>query len=169
MPNKVYGHFVEFEEKAAGIYIKLASRFSAENPALGALWLEMAMQEKQHAALLEFCRAERMFAPNLPSEEEIGKFSNFFRTLEQRAAEPAIDVDGAFLLAWELENSEVNAIYCHLTTPLNRSLYLLRRKIVTSPANHIDRLVEAGKKFAINPSTIQKLDELRKECGNECF
>jgi hypothetical protein len=61
-----------------------------------------------------------------------------------------------------LEGSEVNAIYSRLTTPLHESLYLLKKKIVTSPFDHIGQLVEAGKKFNVSPATIKKLDQLKE-------
>lgn len=165
----VYRRFVEFEERAAGLYVRLASRFSPQNHELSALWLEMAMEEKQHAGLLQFCSTEDLFTPDLPKETEIRKFSELFRNLEKRAADPALDVNGAFALALELEGSEVNAIYSHLTTPLHRSLYLLRRKIAASPADHIDRLLIAGKKFGVASRTLTNLGRLKESCPKACF
>jgi rubrerythrin len=53
-PQNVYRRCVEFEEKAAAIYLRLAARFSPENKELSSLWLEMGMQEKEHAGLLQF-------------------------------------------------------------------------------------------------------------------
>jgi len=168
-PNNVYRRFVEFEEKAAGIYLKLASHFAERNRELSALWLRMAVEEKQHAALLQFCKAERLFAANLPTDSDIIKFSELFRNLKKQAGSPTVDVNEAFSLACELEGSEVNAIYCYLTTPLHKSIYLLRRKIVLSPSNHIDRLITAGKEFGINSRTLKKLERLRELCPATCF
>src|SRR5437660_1036201 len=82
----------------------------------------MAMQEKQHAGLLQFCLADGLFASDLPDESEIRKYSGLFRRLERRARDLGLNVNEAFELASELEGSEVNAIYCHLTnrcTPHN--------------------------------------------------
>jgi hypothetical protein len=52
--KNVYCKFVEFEKRAAGIYLELAQRFS-KNPKLSSFWLDMATHEKQHAELLQFC------------------------------------------------------------------------------------------------------------------
>src|SRR5262249_13103858 len=135
-PKDVYLRFIEFEEKAAAIYLKLASHFS-DDRRLGPLWLDMAMEEKQHAGLLQFCVSERLFSPKLPSDAEINKFAALFRILEKQAASPSVKVNEAFNIAAELEGSEVNAIYSYLTSPLHASMYLLKRKIVASPSKHI--------------------------------
>lgn len=160
-PKETYERFIEFEERAATIYVCLASRFASENPELGAFWLDMAMEEKQHAALLEFCVAEKWFAPNLPDDAEIRNFAAAFEEFGKRATS-RLTRDDAFALAAELEGSELNAIYCHLTTPLHESLYLLKKKIATSPFDHVEQLVVAGKKFKVSPATLNKLDELKK-------
>jgi hypothetical protein len=160
-PKETYERFIEFEERAATICVCLASRFASEIPALGAFWLDMAMEEKQHAALLQFCVAEKWFAPNLPDDAEIRNFDAAFEEFGKRATAGRLTTDEAFVLAAELEGSEINAIYCHLTTPLHESLYLLKKKIATSPFDHIEQLVAAGKKFTVSTATLNKLDELK--------
>jgi rubrerythrin len=163
-PKDVYLRFIEFEEKAAAIYLRLASHFSSRNRKLSALWLDMAIEEKQHAGLLQFCVQERMFSQELPSDDEIRKFTTLFRKLEKRAADQSLDPSGAFGIAAELEGSEVNAIYSYMTTPLHASTYLLKRKIVTSPIRHIDHLVTAGKSFKISGPILKKLESLKEAC-----
>ena len=161
-PKVTYERFIEFEERAATIYVCLASRFASESLDLGAFWLDMAMEEKQHSVLLQFCVAEKWFAPNLPGEGEIRKFAAAFQEIEKRATAGRLTKDEAFTLAAELEGSEVNAIYCCLTTPLHESLYLLKKKIASSPFDHIGQLIAAGKKFNVSPATIKKLDQLNE-------
>src|ERR1044071_7475079 len=135
--KNVYRRLIEFEEQAAEIYLRLASRFSTENPKLSAVWLAMAIEEKQHAGLLQFCLSNGLFATDVPLESELRKYAELFRSLKNRAAAAALSLDEAFELAAELEGSEVNAIYCRLTTPVHASSYLLKQKIVTSPLAHI--------------------------------
>jgi hypothetical protein len=161
-PKETYEGFIQFEERAATIYVCLASRFASEDEHLAAFWLDMAMEEKQHAALLQFCVAEKWFAPNLPGEAEIRKFSDVFREFEKRATAGRLTRDEAFALAAELEASEVNAIYCYLTTPLHESLYLLKKKIASSPFDHIGQLVAAGTKFQVSAATLKQLDQLKE-------
>jgi hypothetical protein len=161
-PKNVYRRFVEFEEKAAGVYLRMASRFAESNPKVTALWLETAIQEKQHAELLQFCLAEGMFARSLPGQSEIRKFAGQFRNLEKRAASPALDLNSAFAVAADLEGSEVNAMYCYLTTPLHASPYLLRKKISSTPPDHLGRLLIAATEFGVAPGILRKLDHLCK-------
>jgi rubrerythrin len=168
-PKDVYLRFIEFEEKAAAIYLKLASHFSSRDRKLGALWLDMAMEEKQHAGLLQFCVAEGMFSPKLPSYAEIKNFGTLFGTAEKQAANPSISVNEAFGLAAELEGSEVNAIYSYLTSPVHASMYLLKRKIVASPSKHIEHLVTAGKLFNVSAATVKKLESLKQASPNRWF
>src|SRR3989442_765253 len=156
-PESVYQKFIEFEEKAAAIYLQIASRFSKDRR-LGSFWFEMALQEKQHAGLLQFCLYERLFASNLPENTEIRKTAELFKRLEKRAADPALTAADAFSLAIELESSEVNAIYCHLTTSLHSSMYLLRRKIATFVPNHVNELVAAARKFGVSNESLKELN-----------
>jgi hypothetical protein len=159
-PQGTYERFIEFEDRAATIYVCLASRFAKENPELGAFWLDMAIEENQHATLLQFCVAEKWFAPNLPGDAEIHKFDAAFSEFGKRAT-GRLSKDDAFALAAELEGSEINVIYYYLTTPLHESLYLLKKKIASSPFDHIGHLAEAGKKFNVSPTTLEKLDQLK--------
>ena len=163
-PKNVYRRFVEFEERAAAIYLQLASHFS-QDPQLGSFWLDMAMHEKQHAGLLQFCLRDGLFASDLPVSAEIQKLVGFFKRLEKRAGNPKLTVEKAFSLAIEMETSEINAIYCHLTTTLHSSMYLLRRKIAASLPNHIDELVAAARKFGAGKHDMQELNRLKEHCS----
>src|SRR5262245_18584888 len=122
----------------------------------------MAMHEKQHAGLLQFCMCERLFAPGLPDTAELQKFAEFFSRIEKHAVEPGLNVEQAFSLAIKLEVSEINAIYRHLTTSLHSSRYLLRRKIASSLPGHIDDLITAARKFGVGSEALQELN-LEKE------
>jgi len=167
--KNIYRKFVEFEEQAAEIYLRLASRFSADNPKLSAASFDMAMQEKQHAGLLQFCLADNLFAVALPSEGEIQTFARLFQAFQKKAADPNLNVNGAFELAAELEGSEVNAIYCHLTTPLHASSYLLKRKTVTSPFAHVDELANLGKRLGVAAHIQKRLNSLKDSCKDSFF
>ena len=160
-PNDIYERFIEFEDKAADIYLRFASRFSSENRELSAFWLEMAMEEKQHAVLLRFCQAEKWFAPNLPTRNEIREFAVLFRNLEKLAGKRDLSGSDAFAIAAELEGSEVNAIYGHLTTPLHASPYLLKKKMAASPFDHGTHLIAAAKKFGVPAAAFKGLDRLK--------
>jgi rubrerythrin len=164
--ESTYRQFVQFEERAAAIYLQLASRF-VQDSQVSSFWLEMAMQEKQHAGLLQFCVYERMFAPKLPDDDEIAKLNAFFEGIERRAADSNLTLRQAFSLAIEMEASEINTIYCNLTTALHNSTYLLRRKIATSLPNHIDELIAAARKFGVNEDELGHLNGVKNNCSDK--
>jgi rubrerythrin len=154
----LYQQFVAFEEQAAAIYLTMASRFSPENPELAAFWLDMGMQEKQHAGLLQFCIAEELFATDLPSERQIQETNALFDNLRRRAAKPDVSVEEAFKIATLMEASEVNDIYGHLTTPVHASMYLLRRKLATTLPDHVGNLYKEARKHNVPEETLEELE-----------
>ena len=162
--KSVYRRFVDFEERSAAIYVRLASRFSSDRM-LSAFWLEMAMEEKQHAGLVQFCLAEELFSAELPSDTELEKLNVMVKGLEKRASNSEITVDDAFLLAFELERSEVNSIYCRLTATAHPSTYLVKRKIATFVPHHVNGLVAAARKFRVSGKTLKQVEKLDKSCA----
>jgi hypothetical protein len=162
--ESIYRQFVQFEERAAAIYLQLASRFSRD-PQLSSLWFDMAMQEKQHAGLLQFCIYEQLFAQSLPDTSEIQRFNGLFEGLEKSAADPNLTLAEAFSLAIEMEASEINTVYCCLTDSLHVSTYLLRRKIATTLPDHIAELITAARKFGVSEDVLQKINQAQERCS----
>jgi hypothetical protein len=70
-------------------------------------------------------------------------------------------------LAIELESSELDAIYCHLTETLHSSMYLLRRKVATSVPDHIDELVAAARKFGVAEDPLRELNRHKERCSGQ--
>jgi rubrerythrin len=162
--ESTYRTFIQFEERAAAIYLQLASRFS-QDPQLSSFWLDMAMHEKQHAGLLQFCVCEHLFATDLPAASEIEALDATFQRIEKRTADPNLSSPEAFALAIEMEASEINTIYCYLTTTLHNSMYLLRRKIATLVPNHVDELMAAATKSGIGQDVLKKLNQTIDRCS----
>jgi hypothetical protein len=158
--SAVYSRIKEFEEQAASIYMQMAARFSNENAELGEFWLDMGLQEKQHAGLLEFCLAEGLFSEDLPGEQEIREADELFTALRRRAADPNLTASDSFEIARQLETCEVNALYDRLTTPAHASAYLLRHKIAAALPGHIGELARQARRFKVNEETLAKLDAL---------
>ena len=158
-PKWIYEQFVGFEEQAATIYLQMASRFSPENPELSAFWLDMGMQEKQHAGLLQFCIAEELFASDLPTTKDIQKAATLFGSLRKRASDPDLTVPESFWIAAQMEACEVNAIYDHLTTPAHASMYLLRRKVATTLPDHVGSLLKMARKCNCDERTLKELED----------
>src|SRR5262245_61967136 len=82
--DKPYQYLVGFEERAAAIYLNLARRFAA-NPDLSWFWLEMSMEERRHAVLLEFCGCEDLLGKNMLDRNTAQQLSNLMDRLEERA------------------------------------------------------------------------------------
>lgn len=163
-PGQIYEKFIEFEERAASIYLRLASHFS-KDPELSSFWLEVGMQEKQHAGLLQFLLGEKLFAGKLPDDATIQKIDGQFRTLESRAANPELSTAAAFQIALEMESSEVNDIYCHLTSTTHTSTYLWHRKVASITPGHIGYFADAARKFGAGEEIVRKLDLLKDSCA----
>ncbi|HEY7532235.1 MAG TPA: hypothetical protein VH681_05555, partial [Nitrospiraceae bacterium] len=75
--TKVYDGFIGLEDRSAALYLELSVRFF-DNPALCRFWVEMAMEEKQHAGMLQHCREAGVFASELPGKDQIQKLSTLF-------------------------------------------------------------------------------------------
>jgi hypothetical protein len=158
---KVCSSLVEFEERAASLYKGLARRF-IDNKDLSWFWLEMSMEERQHALLLDFCGCEQLAVGSLPDRDTIRKLSNLFGGLEKRAAQKDLSVDDAFLIAAELEGSEVNDIYARVIGPIQGTRYIMRKKIETLIPDHMQTLIRGARKFEVSPPTVAKLLEIKR-------
>jgi hypothetical protein len=157
--STIYDGFIRFEERSAALYLELSVRFFG-NPDLSWFWVEMAMEEKLHAGMLQHCREAGVFASELPGKDEIQRLSSLFRQLEARLAQPELTLDDAFDMAIELESSEINDVYSRLTAPIQGPAYVMRKKMELSLAGHFDRLHEAACKFNVSRSTQARLAEL---------
>jgi len=157
--SRIYDGFIRFEERSAALYLELSVRFF-DNPEVSWFWVEMAMEEKQHAGMLQHCREAGVFASELPGKEEVQKLTTLFRDLEGRLASPQLTLDDAFEMAIELESSEINDIYSRLTAPIEGPAYVMRKKMELSEAHHFDRLREAAGKFQLSRPIQTRLVEL---------
>jgi hypothetical protein len=155
--------YVEFEERAASIYLNFARRFR-DNPELSWFWLGMSMAERQHALVLAFCECEHLLKDSsLAHLSDTDSLSELFRIFENRAAQPDLSVDDAFMIAAELEASEVNAIYERLVGPAEGTSYFTRKKIETLGVNHPQILVATARKFGVATPVLEKLTRLKHE------
>jgi rubrerythrin len=157
--QQVYEVFTGFEERSADLYLEMSVRFM-DNIELSWFWVEMAMQEKQHAGMLEYCRETGMFSDQLPGTEEIQRLGALFRRLGDKVASKDLNLDSAFEVAIELESSEINDIYNRLTAKVDGPLHVIRKKIELSMDNHFERLKEAAVRFGVSPWVRDKLSRL---------
>lgn len=149
---------VQFEDDAAALYLTLARRF-ARNKELSWFWLEMSMEEKQHAVLMEFCGCEDLLGRRMPDRAEIERLALIVASLKRKAARRDLSLDGAFLIAAELESSEINNIFTRLITPVRGTPYILRKKIETLGSNHMQDLIRGARKFGVSGETLTKMNQ----------
>jgi rubrerythrin len=160
----IYDGFIRFEERSAALYLELSVGFF-NHPELRWFWIEMAMEEKQHAGMLQHCREAGVFAVELPEKGQIQRLNRIFRQLETRLARPELTVDDAFDMAIELESSEINDVYSKLTAPIQGPAHVMRKKMELSVAGHFEKLQEAASKFNASPSIQARLSGLLSHSG----
>ena len=164
--TKVYDGFIGLEDRSAALYLELSVRFF-DNPELSWFWVEMAMEEKQHAGMLQHCREAGVFASKLPDKDHIQRLNALFRRLEARLAEPQLAMDDAFEMAVELETSEINDVYSRLTAPIQGPAHVMRKKMELSVAGHFERLSDAASKFHVSPAIQTRLAGLLSHSSSE--
>jgi rubrerythrin len=164
--TKVYEGFIGLEDRSATLYLELSIRFF-DNHELSWFWVEMAMEEKQHAGMLQHCREAGVYAAELPNKDEIQRLNALFRRLEARLAEPELALDDAFEMALELETSEINDVYSRLTAPIQGPAHVMRKKMELSLAGHFDRLSDAATKFHASPAIQTRLANLLSHSSSE--
>jgi len=127
--------------------------------------VEMAMEEKQHAGMLQHCREARVFAGELPGDDQVRRLDQIFRRLEARIASPELTLDDAFDIAIRLESSEINDVYSLLTAPIEGPAHVLRKKMELAAEGHFDRLRDAAERFGASVETKSRLARLAAANG----
>jgi rubrerythrin len=164
--TKVYDGFIGLEDRSAALYLELSVRFF-DKPELSWFWVEMAMEEKQHAGMLQHCREAGVFATELPDKDQIQRLNALFWRLEDRLADPQLSLEDAFEMAIELETSEINDVYSRLTAPIQGPAHVMRKKMELSVAGHFERLAEAASKFHASLVIQKRLASLLSHSGSE--
>ncbi len=158
-PAQVYEGFIRFEERSAQLYLELSVRF-AENNALRWFWVDMAMEEKQHAGMLQHCLEAGVYASALPDGKQVERLDNVFTQIERRILSPDLTLDEAFDLAARLESSEINDVYNRLTAPIEGPAHIMRKKIELSVAGHFGKLCDAARRFGASAAVQSRLANL---------
>jgi len=152
--------FIQFEEHASSLYLDLSARFG-ENLALSWFWIEMAMDEKQHAGLLQFCKEAGTVISVVPTDEQIQHLGGLFKELSAKATKPDLALDEAFDIAIAVESSEINEIFDNLIKNITGPLYVIRKKVELA-INHFTKLREAGVRFGVSKSILERLADLEQ-------
>ena len=158
-PSQLYGHVMRCEDRSAQLYLDVSVRFY-DQVEISWFWIEMAMEEKQHAGLLQYCLEENIFAEELPQVESIVEVERLLKEVEPRAADPSLNLDLAFDFAIGIETSGMGEICQKLTAPITSPPHVLQRKLELSKKRRIDKLQAAAERFAASPRIRARLAEI---------
>lgn len=159
--GKVCERLVEFEKRAAALYLSFAHRFT-DNKDLGWFWLAMSMEERQHAQFLEFCGCEQLLSLGLPKDSSVQALAKLLSNLEERAGKENLSIDDAFLIAAELEGSEINDVFAGAVRPVEGTLHVMRKKIEVMVADHMETLIEGARKLGVSAPTLARMAEVKR-------
>lgn len=150
--TEILGRCSSLEQRVADIYSQFAGSLNNDKE-LESFWLGMAEEEKHHSkilaaekAALEVDADTGYFMPEFPAK--LTEMEALLKRVEEQA-KLGVTKEGAFAMALELEQSELNTIY--------RDLVLMGRAAVKLMARHMDEslslpkhqqgLVEGMKRF----------------------
>jgi hypothetical protein len=156
---RISDRLAEFEERAAAIYLTFARRFHDRND-LSGFWLRMSAEERQHGQFLRFCGCETLLVEGLPENSVVQEIAKLLSDLEERASPENLSLDETFLIAAELEDSEINEVYAGVVRPVVGTSHVIRKKTETLISDHMTALAAAARQFGASALTLEKLAEM---------
>jgi hypothetical protein len=156
-PRLIYRDFMQCEDRSGRLYLDFSIRFY-DHIDMSWFWIEMAMEEKQHAGLLCYCLDESLFAEELPPMATIIELKQLLEKLEKNAAKPALNIDDAFDIAIQIETCEMEEICERLTAPIVGPPQVVQKKVKLSESKHIDKLRSAGERFGVSRVIMAHFD-----------
>ena len=155
-PQTIYADVIWCEDRSAELYLDLSVHFCHEID-VSWFWVEMAMEEKQHAGLLHYCLEKHMFAENLPDPSLVQNLRRLLEELRQRTSTPSLSLDEAFEVATQIESSELEDIAQKLTAPIQGPVHIVQKKIALSSQPHLAKLRSAAERFPTSPVVRTRL------------
>jgi hypothetical protein len=146
----VYAIFERFEEQLAHCYFLLHERF-IRNPRLAKFWMETAMQELEHSAMLRFCRERNSMAEASLETKTLRTVEELVETVKAVAVDPDVSVDEALYASLVIESSELDNVYNKLTAPLASDHELLYQTIQKNLRAHHEAFAKAAAEFSTKP------------------
>jgi hypothetical protein len=155
-----YIRFEDIEAQVAHCYFLFHERF-LRNPRLSQFWLEMALQELQHSAMLHFCREHGCMAEAEINVNASRKAEQLLDVIKGVATDPDVSMDEALYASLLVESSELEDVYEKLTTALKDHNEPLYKAIHKNLQAHQDTFAEAAAKFASRPALVRAFKLLR--------
>lgn len=140
--GKLFEYAIRMEESAEKFYCQLGELFQ-NYPPIAAFWLNYALEEDAHAAILRETRAT-LTAEELAQPARADLLRDVHRCFElasEKTLKKIHNLDDAYQLAVELENSETNAVFEFLILNFStRRLIESENFLKSQLRNHIARL-----------------------------
>ena len=159
-PGLIYGDLIQCEDRSAELYLEFSVRFY-DHVDVSWFWIELAMDEKQHAGLLQYCVDNTCFAEQLPSKRTITGLKRRLSRLETRASRDVLSIDDAFEIAIEIENSQMENLCQKLTAPIAGPPHVVQKKLDLSKKEHFSKLRAAAERFGASPAIRSRFEKLR--------
>ena len=157
-----YSRFEAIEAQIAHCYFLFHERF-IRNPRFSQFWLEMALQELQHSAMLHFCREHACVAETDINVNAARKAEQLLDVIKGVATDPDVSMDEALYASLLVESSELEDVYEKLTTALKDHNELLYKTLHKDLLAHQDRFADAAAEFASRPALVRAFKLLRSD------
>jgi hypothetical protein len=158
-PGLIYGDLIRCEDRSAELYLEFSVRFY-DHVDVSWFWIGLAMDEKQHAGLLQYCLDTTCFAVELPPKTTINELKRRLTRLETRAAGDILSIDDAFEIAIEIENSEMEDLCQKLTAPISGPPHVVQKKLDLSKKGHLSKLRAAAERFGASTAIRSRFEEI---------
>lgn len=164
----------EIELRHAKLYATLSVRLGDVDERIARFWQEMSAEEWQHHLLVGFGRSlcAQTFGLDAPAPQfadvSIDRINETLDEYEERVRAEQVTLSEAFEIAIALETGESDAIYTELVSTIKDAiyqsdrLYLLTRisRMEKDMHGHVNHLIDAAKRFSINPDLVRKAHRL---------
>jgi rubrerythrin len=155
--------FADIERLVSKIYYRFSHLFITR-PELRDFWWEMAREEEQHASILAACREmianyqEESFDPMIScdkAEELAGRLHVFLSR-----GTPSLDVEEAFKIALDIENSEIDVIYGKLLQLGGPQVGKTMENLGVPASVQRQKLKAALRRFCSDPELLRAAERL---------
>jgi hypothetical protein len=157
-----YSRFEAIEAQIAHCYFLFHERF-IRNPRFSQFWLEMALQELQHSAMLHFCREHACMAAADISVNASENVEQLLDVIKGVATDPDVSMDEALYASLLIESSELEDVYEKLTTELKDHNEMLYKAMHKDLQAHQDTFAAAAAEFASRPALVRAFKLLRSD------
>lgn len=158
-----FDRFAELERLVSKIYFRFSHLFISHRE-LRDFWWEMGRQEEQHASILLACKAliqnydDERLDPAV-SEDKAEELKGRLLSFLNRGT-PALEVEEAFRIALQIENSELDTIYSKLLSLGGPKIAQTMENLGVPASVQRQKLKAALRRFCAEPALLAEADTL---------